>query len=428
MPSLLTDALQSSQTKATEAPSFYTDYLTNLASQGKTAACQAQFIGAQPLQTQAFQKACQNFGQYQPAFQTGQQYVGQAAGQNIAGAATPYLQAGTSASPLCAARPMICQAAGLNLGCVASTYMSPYIKSAVQSMSDIAQRNIRQNLSPMATAAAVGSGQFGSQRGAQVLGQVQQQAQQDLNSQIAQMLNTGYGQALGAAQTKQQALGNLAQQVAEAQKAQNLANLTAAQTAGCAAAREAQARTAAGQAMGTLGQQAAAANLACINALATLGGQQQSILQNEQNYPLAKLQTLSSLLQGYQVPTSVKTTLCMSPFSALGAIGTGALGAMEKFPQFSSGVQNIFSGIGNLFGGSKSGTPIDFGAGTDRFLSDVGSAIGFANGGLIGATPAIGSGCCSCCSSMYARGGNVTAGSMGCHSTRSRGALPYKKG
>ena len=394
----MANLLQSSQTKATEAPSFYTDYLTNLATQGKAAACQAQYVGAQPLQTQAFQKVCEKFGAAQPAFQTGQQYVGQAAGQNITGAATPYLQAGTSASPLCAARPMICQAANLNMACLASGYMSPYIKSAVQSMSDIAQRNIRQNLSPMATAAAVGSGQFGSQRGAQVLGQIQEQAQQDLNAQIADMLNKGYGQALSAAQTKQQTLGTLSQQIAEAQKAQNLAQLTAAQTAGCAAAKEAAARTQAGQVMGTLGQQAAAANLACINALATLGGQQQTIAQNEQNYPLTKLQSLSSLLQGYQVPTSVRTTLCMSPLSAIGAVGSGVMGVAQKLPEFIKDFGGAVEAVRGIFS---------------------------ANGGLVCAQSSVGSGCCSCC---YARGGKVATGTVGCYSTRSHGALPHQKG
>jgi len=408
MANALTDALQSSQTKATEAPAFYTDYLTNLATQGKAEACKAQYVGAQPLQTQAFQAVGENFGKYQPAFQTGQGYVGQAAGQDIAGAASPYLQAGTKTSPLCAAKGMISQAAGLNMGCLASSYMSPYINSAVQSMSDIAQRNIRQNLSPMATSAAVGSGQFGSQRGAQVMGQIQQQAQQDLNSQISQMLNSGYGQALGAAQTKQQSLNTLAQQIAEAQKAQNLGNLTAAQTASCAAAKEAAAKTQAGLAAGTLGQQGSAANLACINALATLGGQQQTIGQNEQNYPLAKLQTLSSLLQGYQIPTSTRTTLCMSPFSALGALGSGALGVMDKWPKIKGGISDIFDTFGDLFG--------------------------FADGGQVGgpvgcySTRLLEQGCCSCCSSMYARGGKIAAGGVGCYSTRSYGALPYKKG
>jgi len=232
----MANLLQSSQNKETTAPSYYTNYLSNLATQGQAAAAQADYVGAQPLQTKAFEAVCQNFGAQQPSIATGKSYIGQAAGQDVTGAAAPYLQAGTNASPLCAARPLICQTANLNISCLASQYMSPHIQTAVQGMSDIAQRNIRNNLSPAATAAAVGSGQFGSQRGAQVLGQVNAQAQQDLNAQIANMQNQGYAQALQAATAKQGALGNLANTTSAAQQAQNAANLTAGQTAAQAAA------------------------------------------------------------------------------------------------------------------------------------------------------------------------------------------------
>jgi len=322
----MANMLQSSQNKETTAPSYYTDYLSNLATAGKTAACGAQFVGAQPLQTKAFEKACQNFGAQMPAIATGQGYVGQAAGQNVTGAAAPFLQAGTNASPLCAAKPLICQSANLNISCLASQYMSPYIQTAVQGMSDIAQRNIRNNLSPAATAAAVGSGQYGSQRGAQVLGQINAQAQQCLNAQIANMQNQGYAQALQAATAKQNALGQLAGTTANAQQAQNQAQLTAGQTAAQAAANQGQLLNTAGQNMGNLAQTGAGMNLACINALSTLGGQQQTIGQNEENFPLTKLASLGSLLQGYSIPVGTKTTLCMSPLSGLAAVGSGALG------------------------------------------------------------------------------------------------------
>jgi hypothetical protein len=252
----------------------------------------------------------------------------------------------------------------------------------VQRMSDIAQRNIRQNLSPQATAAAVGSGQYGSQRGAQVLGQITAQAEQCLNANIANLLSQGYGQALTAAQQRQALLGQLGQtagalgqqqasllgqlgqtaggltsqqmqnlitagstlgqqqtaanQIAaglgatasQAQAAQNQAQLQAAQTAAQSAAQQAGALQAAGLGMGTLGQTAQGMNLADINALATLGAQQQQIAQNQQLFPLQKLSSLSSLLQGYQVPTTVKTTMCMSPFSAVGAAGAGLMGML----------------------------------------------------------------------------------------------------
>ena len=353
MPNLL----QSSQNKTTTAPSYYTDYLTNLATEGTAAAKGAEFVGAQPLQTKAFEKVCQNFGNAQPAIATGQGYVGQAAGQDVTGAAAPYLSAATSGSPLDAldpyatsatsktglsvASPYLEKATGTSPADLAAEYMNPYLRTAVQSMSDIANRNIRQNLSPMAAAAAVGSGQFGSQRGAQVQGQITAQAQQDLNNQIAQMMAQGYGQALCAA-GKQNALTSQAGQTAgalqegqnritsglgatavTAKTAENQANLTAANTAAQAAASEGNLLNQAGQNMGTLATQGSAANLACINALSTLGAQEQTIKQNEENFPLDTLIKSSGLLQGYNIPVGTKTTVCASPLSVLAGAATG---------------------------------------------------------------------------------------------------------
>jgi len=472
----MANMLQSSQTQATQAPSFYTDYLSGLATKGQEAAGQAQFAGEQPLQTKAFCKVATNFGTQQPAFQTGQGYVGQAAGQDVTGAAAPFLQAGTTASPLCAAKPLICQGANLNLACLASQYMSPYISSAINQMSDIAHRNIRQNLAPAATAAAVGSGQFGSRRGAQVLGQIQEQAEQDLNAQIASMLNQGYTTALCAAKSKQGALGQAAQTTATAQQAQNQAELQAAQTAANAAANEAQILNTAGQTMGTLGTQAGTQNLACINALATLGGQQQTIEQNRQNFPLTNLANLSTLLQGYSIPTSTKTTLCMSPLSGVAAVGTG-LGALLQTNKCGTNLLcsitgsktlgglacSAFTGLKNVFSGST--TPDATTVVNDQSQCEVASGYwddcgnyhppGSARGGLIQARAVGGSiGCITeqatggmpssdICSGMVcqagaictpyamARGGlmkMIASGQIGCMSTKTRGALPTKRG
>lgn len=474
----MANMLQSSQNQATTAPSFYTNYLTNLATKGQEAAGQAQFAGAQPLQTEAFCKVAKNFGAQQPSFQTGQGYVGQAAGQDVTGAAAPFLQAGTTASPLCAAKPLICSAVNLNLACLASQYMNPYINSAVQSMSDIAQRNIRQNLSPAATAAAVGSGQFGSQRGAQVLGQMKSQAEQDLNNQIAQMLTSGYNTAMCAAKAKQGALGTAAQTTSAAQQAQNQANLTAAQTAAQAAAQEGSLLNTAGSTMGTLGTQAGTQNLACINALATLGGQQQTIEQNRQNFPLTNLANLSTLLQGYSIPTSTQTTLCMSPLSGVAAVGTG-LGALLQTNKCGKNLLCSITGSNSLTGlagnaldwiGRKfsSSTPDATTNVADQSQCEVASgsweqdpdtgewkwtprargglieakAIGGSVGGLesqmTGGMPSSemcsGMVCCAgtiCTPYAMARGGlasMIRAGQVGCMSTQKRGALPSKKG
>ena len=613
----MANMLQSSQTQATQAPSFYTDYLSGLASAGQAAQQQAQFAGAQPLQTKAFETVGQNLGAQQPTFQAGQQMLGKAAGQNITGAVTPYLQAATGAgtSPLsamqpyaqeamctsgyCAAIPLVGQGAGLsglsaaspflgraagsggacasagyinkatNLSApcaatsyfqqaatsgglsaaqpylqaaatndpsqMAAAYMSPYKQTAVQSLSDIAQRNIRQNLSPAATAAAVGSGQFGSQRGAQVLGQIQAQAEQDLNSQIAQMLNTGYGQALQAAGQQQaltgqlgQTAGTLGQQQAQllgqlgstagnltasqmqnlinagnvqgtltqqqqnllgqlgqtaggltnqqaqnlitgglglgqqqtaanqiaaglgqtaagAQQAANTAQIQAAQTAGCAAAKQAAALYQAGLGMGTLGQQAANTNLACINALATLGGQQQTIAQNQQLFPLTTLSSLAGLLQGYQIPTSTKTTLCMSPLSGIAAVGTG-LGGLLQTNKCGTNLLCTITGsktFGNLacrafswlgckisgLGGSSSSCDLC----GPVWVANGGHIQAKADGGAIGCASMVDGGAvpsgfcapsCMTCTPYAARGGLI--GATGCATTQYRGGLPFK--
>ena len=426
----MANLLQSAQTQATQAPSYFTDYLSNLATKGQQAQAQAQYVGAQPLQTQAFEAAQRNLGLQQPTFEAGKQFLSQAGEQNIAGAAAPYLQAATGASPLCAAQPLIGQAAGLNLGCVAGSYMSPYIQNAVQGLSDIGQRNIMQNLSPAATAAAVGSGQYGSQRGAQVLGQVTRQAEQDLNAQIAQMLNQGYGQALCAAKSKQNILAQLAGTTATAQQAQNEANLRAAATSGCTAARQSAALQQAGAGLGTLGQQASGVNLACINALATLGGQQQTIAQNQQMFPLTSLSSLASLLSGYSIPTTTRTTLCMSPFSGMAALGSGALGlatpnaqGVTPYAQIAKTLSDVFPRAGTTGGGSTSS-----GGNVGDQSQEEGTGGGYWGGGN---PPCTLPGCggqgidYSWC---FAQGGNVQShalgGTIGCGSTMGMGAAP----
>ena len=388
----MANLLQSSQSKTTCVPSFYTNYLTNLATKGTAAACGAQYVGAQPLQTEAFKTATANAGAAQPAFATGQGYLGCAANQDISGAATPYLQ----------------EAAGMNTGQLAQCYMSPYIKNAVQGMSDIGMRNIQQNLAPMATAAAVGSGQFGSQRGAQVQGQVEANAMQDLNSQIANMQNAGYNSALNAAIQKQSLLGQLGSTAATA-------------TAECARAKQA-----AGVGMGQLGTQQNQANIACINALSTLGAQEQTIGQNAQCFDLAKYAKLAGIMQGAQIPTTVKTTMCESPYSALGTLGSGALGVLQKYPDILCSVgkslKSLLPSSSTPTGGAGDSTgPADSGAldpNNPNNQDPTGANTTIPTGGLenpANNVPDV----------PVARGGLIRhRGAMGCSSTRHYGGLP----
>jgi len=325
----MANLLQSSQTQATQAPSFYTDYLSNLATAGKEAATGAQYVGAQPLQEQAFQ----NVGEAASAFQPTLEAAG-----NTLGAAT------SATSPLSAASPYLTSASG-DVGAAASGLMSPYIQNVVNSIGDVGQRNITQNLAPQATAAAVGSGQFGSKRGAEVLGQTIQNADRDILNQQYNALNTGYNTALQTALAQKQlegTLGSTAGNLASAGQ-QNLIN--------------------AGAQQGQLASTNQNLNLANINALATLGGQQQTIAQNKELFPLTNLSTLSGILRGYNVPTSTTTTANMSPLSALAGVGTGAVGLFTPNASGQTPYDSIKAAwdkmtSGSSSGGSSSGTDI----------------------------------------------------------------------
>lgn len=376
----MANLLQSSQTKSTCAPAYYTNYLQQLAQCGQKAEACAQYIGAQPLQTQAFCQIGQTAGAQAGNYQTGMGYIGCAAqsGSQIGAKVSPYLSAATSASPLCAAKPLLNEAQCMNLGQVAQCYMNPFLKNQAQNMSDIVQRNIQMNLAPQVTGATVGSGQFGSQRGAQALGQSMANAEQCLNSQLSNLYGSAYGQALGAAQQKEASLGQLAGTTEQAQAAQNQAQLQAAQTAACAQARQAQTQQAAGLGMGTLASQAAQQNLACINALATLGAQCQAIKQNAQCYAFSKLAKEASLMQGQAIPTSVKTTMCMSPLSAIAAAGAAAK-ASGLTCYLACAAKKLFSGSSGGCGG---------GCGAINALgAKAGGRIGCASTSHMGALP-----------------------------------------
>jgi hypothetical protein len=346
----MANLLESSQTQETKAPDFYNTYLGNLASKGTEAAANAQYIGAQDLQNKAFNMVDQNTGAFQAPVNQAQQIATQAAGTGALAAAQPYLQGASQSGGLQAAMPFLSRATQSPAE-LAQQYMNPFINSAVQNLSDISQRNIQNNLSPQATAAAVGSGQFGSQRGAQVAGQVAANANQDLNSQIAQLLSSGYGQALTAAGQQNQLFGTLGSTAGNLgqQQASNLANL--GQIAGNLTAQEGQIKNTAANNLGTLGQTGQNISLADINALSTLGGQQQTIKQNEQLFPLSNLSTLSGLIRGYNIPTSSKTTATASPLSVAAGLGTGVAGLFQGTGTNGTG-PNLISQISKYFTGN----------------------------------------------------------------------------
>jgi hypothetical protein len=341
----MANLLESSQNTTTTAPGYYTDYLSNLANKGTEAAQNAQFIGATPLQEKAFQGVEQAASAYKPQLEAASGTLNQAA---------------TAASPLATATPYL-QSAVSDPSQAAAGYMTPYIRSVVDALGDTGARNIRQNLSPLATAGAVGSGQFGSRRGAEVLGQTIGNANRDVLNAQSQALNTGYQNALNAA-IQQNQIENQAGSTAASAASQGQQNLTAA-----------------GQAQGTLAKTNQDLNLTDINALSTLGGQQQTIAQNEQNFPLTNLSNAAALMRGFTVPTSTSTTLQASPLSTLAGVASGTAGFFQPqydkngnqikgstpYEAFTSGLKTLNGVIGDPFGFNSSTPSIPAGTGTD---------------------------------------------------------------
>lgn len=308
----MANLLQSSQTQATLAPSFYTDYLSNLASSGRDAVTNAQYIGEQPLQSMAYGDVNRAASSYQPMLTSAGNTLGSAV---------------DATSPLSAADPYL-MSAGRDPSKAAAGYMSPYTQSVVNSLGDLGQRNIMMNLAPQATAGAVGSGQFGSKRGAEVLGQTIQNANRDILGQQYGALDKGYQNALDAALK------------------QNQINAQMGQTAASAASQGQQNLITAGQQQGQLASTNQALELARINALATMGEQQRTLKQNRELFPLSNLSTLSGMLRGYNVPTSTRTTMEMSPLSALAGIASGGVGMFTPGP----GGKSPFENLKNIFG------------------------------------------------------------------------------
>jgi len=272
------------QKQATATPTFYTDYLNQLAKQGASAAQNAQFVGPTALQNQAFDLTRENVGSYSPA--------------------------------LDAATNLATQAGAYNAAEAAGRYMNPYTESVVNELGRVGRSNIEKYLAPSATSAAVGSGQFGSKRGAEVLGQAINTGLSNLNLAQSQALQTGYSQALAAAQQEQQA------RLAGSQRFSDIAN------------------------------QRQALGLGDINAAATIGEQQRALEQNYQLFPMQQLTSQAALLRGQTIPTSTASSYTgpipgaynASPLSQIAGLGALAKEVPNLFSSIGTGIEKLAAG------------------------------------------------------------------------------------
>jgi hypothetical protein len=222
-------------------------------------------------------------------------------------------------------------------------YMNPYTSGVVDEMARLQQRNIQERFIPGLKAAMGATGQFGSQRQAQIAGQTMRDMQANLLGQQLGALQQGYGQALGAAQTD---LGRMLQ---------------------------------AGQAAGNLAGQQQAIGLGGLQALQQLGGIEQAQGQKVLDYPMQQTAQYAGLMAPYagSLPTTTTAqetgvrggvTYGPSPLATLGGLLTG-LGSFihgrdgNQSTVGSSGgsdlINSLLGGISGLFlGGSQTPAPI----------------------------------------------------------------------
>lgn len=307
-------------------PDWYTDYIKGIAGKGAELAAQSQnqpapqqsIAGFTPDQIQAFQQVRDNQGSWRP-------YTNQAAG-----ALTQAAQTATGAQGQANAAVAGPAQSWTDPG-TANKYMSPYTSSVVNEIARLGNQNFSESVMPNITASMIGSGQFGSERNADVLGRAARDVQQNISGQQAQALESGYSTA-----------GNLFNQDANRQQQQQATQASTALAGGQLAAGT---QMASGTNLGALGQTVSALGLNDAQALQASGQQQQQLNQtaldtaynNEvarNNQPWTVLNNLNSIVRGAQLPTTQTSTVTgpltrtygPSPLTQLGTT-LGALGS-----------------------------------------------------------------------------------------------------
>lgn len=187
------------QTTATTAPSYYTDYLSDLSQAGQTAIGRApseMVAGYDPLQTLGYGQVEGAAGAYRPGLT--------AAGQTAATAA-----GGITPERL-------------------NALMNPYTQNVVDEMARLSQQNVQRNVLPMLKAGFVGGGNLGSRRYAGALGQSMADIQSNLTGQQYGALSKGYSEALKAALDEGSLLNQAARTQADIAGAEQSLGLTGA--------------------------------------------------------------------------------------------------------------------------------------------------------------------------------------------------------
>lgn len=358
----------STQTTTTtkETPQFYTDYLQNISNFGTQAAQAGGVAGFSPLQTQAFGAAPTLAFSGSETAGMGQGFIGQAGQALTPQAISQYTNPNAAAFSNLGLSGL--QQAGQTLTPnIIQQYMNPYTQGVVDEMARLQQRNIQERVIPGLKGAMGATGQFGSQRQAQVAGQTMRDMQADLLGRQLGALQQGYGQALGAAQTDLSRIGDVGQ-------AAGTLGLGGERLGAETALQDMTRQLQAGQAAGDLATRQQQIGLGGLEALSRLGAIEQAQGQKILDYPMDFAAKYAGLMAPYagsmpttttQQETGVRSGIQYgpSPLATLGGLLTG-LGSFLYGPGGSatqggggtsgggnSLLDSILGGIGGLFGG-----------------------------------------------------------------------------
>ena len=353
------------ETVINQVPDYEQSYMSSLLGQAATDAAQPyqQFSGQEvagfsPDQTQAFSNI-ENLVNNGPAASTDAAATNSAlAGSNtantIASSGSPWLQASALYNPSTAAQPYMNAAANATTPQGISSYLSPYTQNVVGGLVNTANQNWNQNIMPQVNDAFIGSGQYGSGRNAQVMGQAANNEQTNLETAVSNALQSGYttaGNQAAAAASNLSGLGSLAGTTA-ASEAANLQNIGTG--LGNLAATQAGAQGNAATNLANTANTVQNTGITGNAALQDVGQQQQNLaqtsinqamtdFQNQVNYPEQQAGFLSNIIHGLptagssttsagQTPTTTNMVGSTSPLSSLAGtmIGAGAAtGAKE---------------------------------------------------------------------------------------------------
>jgi hypothetical protein len=385
-------ATSSSSTKSSQTTSYdpqYTDYFhnilnesTNLYGEMKDKTSADAVEGFTGDQTAAQQGVRDNQGSYQPYFNAASDIYGNAStaanGVGTAGAGA-FANAGANPGGSNAAQPYFDQASGrfTDPG-VSSSYMSPYLDSVAANTMRLSNQNLMENILPGVNDTFSGGtmgAQFGRERHADITGRAIRDQQNTLTGNLANIYNTGFGNAQGQYNADQSRLGGLGTAAGSLANSTigAFGNLAGQQTN--AAAQGVSSQLGVGGAQQNLGANTQTAGYGDTSQLAASGATQQGLEQQKKTfdmqYPWQLLQTQQGLGQGWQVgsTTTGQSTSNSTSTPASGSVAGGILGAGLS-------IAGLGTGGGSTLGGG--------------FLNSL-----FSSGGRVGQGP------------QYARGGRV---------------------